>query len=67
MSQQIFIPLEKALQKAASGDFVKVGALLRGLLEDKPIVVVLEKWAQMGLKFRQNQSEKAKNHVVEKG
>jgi len=54
------IPLEKALQKAASGDFAKAGVLLRDLLEDKAIVMVLEKWAQTGLLFRQNQAEKAR-------
>ena len=53
-------PLEKALQFAASGEFIKSGSLLRDFLQDKAIVVVLEKWAQTGLKFRQNQSDKAK-------
>ena len=53
-------PLEKALQFAASGEFIKSGSLLRDFLQDKAIVVVLEKWAQTGLQFRLNQSKKAK-------
>lgn len=54
------IPLEKALQRAASGDFTGAGTLLRDLLQDSAIVMLLEKWGQTGLKFRLNQSKKAK-------
>lgn len=54
------IPLEKALQRAASGDFTGAGTLLRDLLQDSAIVMLLEKWGQTGLKFRLNQSNNAK-------
>ena len=53
-------PIEKALQRAASGDFTGAGALTRDLIQDGAIVMLLEKWAQTGLQFRLNQSKKAK-------
>ncbi len=53
-------PIEKALQRAASGDFTGAGSLTRDLIQDGAIVMLLEKWAQTGLQFRLNQSKKAK-------
>ena len=54
------VPLEKALRFSALGEFAKSGSLLRDFLQEKAILVVLEKWAQAGLNFRKDQSKKAK-------